>query len=224
MSAKSLEELDLSNCDLDSHKVKSMLDITPHALRVLKLNMSMVGDHGAQAVAQFILKSGGRTLVKLQMGSNNIKEAGALALAGAFAKAYALRCIDMHGNLFGPRGATAILDALATASIVPMDKIDFEACQIEDAGAEAAGRLIARRGCRHALFVYNDIYVAGVKRLRILSLPPRAEYKFWTYREISSTMREWRTSWTRYLLCINSSSSSSSSKSKIEECASSLYV
>ncbi|MDR3572322.1 MAG: hypothetical protein P4L50_00535 [Anaerolineaceae bacterium] len=134
-------------------------------LRVLVISNNNFKDLGASAIARFIITSGGRTLTDLQMEDNNITEAGALELASAFTKAYAMRVICMTSNIIGPRGSAAIMDALATASTAPMDTIRFVHCQVQDKGVEAAGRLIARRGCRFVYLNANMIRVAGVKAI-----------------------------------------------------------
>ncbi len=129
-ASRSLEELTVRNCDLDPHGIESMLD-SSHALRVIRIGENpTAGDLGAKAIARFVASSGGRTLVELRMEDNGVEVAGALALAGSFVKAYALRQLDMTGNVIGPRGAAAIMDALTTASTMPMDTINFSGCMI----------------------------------------------------------------------------------------------
>ncbi len=165
LRAQSLEKLNVTDCKLDPHGIMSLLR-TLHDFRVLRalgMGCNHAGDLGAKFLSRFMLSPGGRTLADLQIGNDDITEAGALNLSGAFAKAYNLRSIDMSVNVIKPRGMTAIMDALAAASTVPMDKIDFEGCLIEDVGASAVGRLILRRGCKHLLLAGNRIDTAGAK-------------------------------------------------------------
>lgn len=164
-ATQSLEKLNVGICELGPQEVGSMLD-TPHAfpaLSVLILHNNRLEGLGTRAIARFILASGWRTLRKLNMNRSDITEAGALELATAFSKAYVMQTVEMLRNPIGPRGATAIIDALTAASTTPMDKIDFEGCQIEDDGASAAGRLIARRGCRLVYLRNNLIHTPGAK-------------------------------------------------------------
>ncbi len=167
-ATRSLEELNVSNCLLMLDEVESMLLDTPGAfpaLRVLLMNDNWLDDACAGTIAKFIAVSGGRTLTKLGVKDNHITETGALELARAFEKAYAMRTINLSSNEIRPHGATAVMDALATASTEPMDKIRFSNCYIGDAGAEAAGRLIARRGCKSVILYTNAINAAGAKAI-----------------------------------------------------------
>ncbi len=164
-AAQSLEKLNVYGCALRPRAVNSILD-TPHAfpaLRALKMYNDNLDDLSARSISRFILASGWRTLRNLDMNWSHITEAGALELAPAFSKAYLIQTIGISGSLIGPRGAAAILDALAAASTAPMDRIDFERCQIGDAGAEAVGRLIARRGCRLVGLEDSQIHAPGAK-------------------------------------------------------------
>lgn len=164
-ASRSLEELTVRNCDLDPHGIESMLD-SSHALRVIRIGENpTAGDLGAKAIARFVASSGGRTLVELRMEDNGVEVAGALALAGSFVKAYALRQLDMTGNVIGPRGAAAIMDALTTASTMPMDTINFSGCMIGDDATSETGRLLAHRGCGYTFLDHNDIHVTGAKRI-----------------------------------------------------------
>ncbi|MDR3548412.1 MAG: hypothetical protein P4M11_09150, partial [Candidatus Pacebacteria bacterium] len=166
LSAQSLEVLDVSKCDLGPRGPfsTSMGELrTSLALRVLGFN----DESGpvAHALAQLFLFSGGCRLINVGIQSSGITETGALELAGALAKAYALRWIDISKNPLGPRGAAAIIDALATTCTVPMDTIDFGDCDIRDDGASAAGRLIMRRGCRGVLLYNNEMHATGAKAI-----------------------------------------------------------
>ncbi len=170
----SLEELDVSGCYTGPRKtllVDALRAFT--ALRVLKLDCSAEGDPDAHALndalghalAQFLLLSGGCRLIELHIERSGITETGALELAGVFAKAYTLRSINISRNPLGPRGAVAIVDALATAYTMPMDKINFACCNLGNDVASAAGRLIMRRGCRNALLGLNEMHAAGAKAI-----------------------------------------------------------
>lgn len=163
-AGQAMEELDLSTCKMDVHGIESLLSAGA-ALSVIRIGGNYVRDLGAQAVAQFILRLGGRKLYELRMEDNEITETGALALAKACVKAYALQHIDMAGNLIGPHGAATIMNALVTASMVPMDTIRFWQCNIGDDGAPAAGRLIIRRGCRHLYLGNNNMHAKAAKMI-----------------------------------------------------------
>ncbi len=71
----------------------------------------------------------------------------------------------MKENPLGPRGAAAILDALAIASKMPMLDIDLSECKIGDYGALAMGRLIIRRGCKRANLANNEVHTNGAKAI-----------------------------------------------------------
>ncbi len=167
LRSHSLEEFDVNCQDLGPRGVTLLLDILRKftALRVLKAGASDEGDLGAHALAQFLLSSGGSRLVKLQMLCTHITKSGVLELAGALAKAYALRKINMVGSPLGPRGAAAILDALATASTMPMDAIYFCGCEIGYDGASALGRLILHRGCRKVHLAFSEMYDIEAKAI-----------------------------------------------------------
>ncbi len=163
--ANSLQELDISGCMLNHQNIAALFSHGCHALTVLKMEANEAGDLGAGVVAQFLLHYGGRILRELRMDISGIGEAGALELANGLEKAYAIRCISMDENLLGPRGATAVLNALATASTVPMEIISFAKCKIGDDGASAVGKIITHRGCKHFELDYNEIHCRGVKAI-----------------------------------------------------------
>lgn len=160
----SLEEIDVSLCMLPGSDFEYIARILP-VLSVLRIGMNTIGDAGAQTIAQFILSSGRRTLTELSMGRCAVTEVGALALSTALAKAYRLHTINMSRNQINPKGAITILDALATASTVPLDKICLGGCDIGDSGASAAGRLTERRGCKHVILKGNLIQFRGTKAI-----------------------------------------------------------
>ncbi len=164
--ASPLKELDIRACKLGPREIALLLASPAcSALTVLNISNNEMGSLGAGAVAKLLLGSGGRTLKELHMNSNGIAEAEALELAKGLAKAYALKHIDIKGNPLGPRGAAAILDALAAASTAPMDLIDFEKCGMGDDGAEAVGRVIMCRGCRYMSLSENVIHEKGAKAI-----------------------------------------------------------
>ncbi len=163
--AASLEELDLSSCTLGQLGAALLL-VSPACptLTELAVGGNELGNLGAEALARLLRLSGGFALKELHINHNDITEVGALALAHELANAYALRRISMQGNRIGPRGGVAILDALATASTVPMDTINFESCEIGGAaGAEAVGKLMRRRGCRRVRLGRNNLRYEGVR-------------------------------------------------------------
>ncbi len=163
--ANSLRELYAGGCKLGPRGIASLLAPGFRALTILRISDNALGDLGAAAVAQFLLHHGGRTLEELWMYRNEIKEAGALELAKGLTGSYTLLSIDVNGNLFGPSGTVALLDALATVSTEPMKDIDFSRCGAGDHGAEAVGRLIMRRGCRFVRLDNNSIKIRGVKAI-----------------------------------------------------------
>ncbi len=159
-----LEKLDIGFCNLGLGGIESMLGAFP-ALSKIDIDYNDAGDPGAHAFAQYTIVSGWRRLKKLRMYGNNVTVAGARELAKAFLKAYKLQEIDLVGNPIGPRGAAAVMDALATASTKPMISLDFSDCGIEDVGAKAVGRLITRRGCWSVLLRENEIHAEGARAI-----------------------------------------------------------
>ncbi len=164
-AARSLSELNVSDCNLGPSGIEALLGAALPALSTIRIGGNAAEDVGARAVARLILNSCGRTVAVLQAWRNGITEAGAVELARVFSKAYALQHIDLTKNLLGPHGGSAILDALATASTISMDMIRLIDCGIGDDGASAAGRLIERRGCRHAFLDENEIHGGGAKAI-----------------------------------------------------------
>ncbi len=166
LTQQSLEELDVNECGLGPSGVESLLGaIRPAALSVLRIGGNNPGDLGVKAIARF-LRYGGRRLAKLDLQNSNITNIGALELSTAFAGIYTLRNLDMCGNVIGPYGAAAIIDALAaTESVVPMDAINLQGCGVGDGGASAVGRLIARRGCKSVLLNSNGVQITGAKAI-----------------------------------------------------------
>lgn len=166
---QSLGELEVSECNLGPSGVESLLSaaiLRSSQLSVLKISGNNQGDSGARTVAGFLCSSGGRKLIEFEMQRSGITEIGALELAAAFAKNYTLKCIDICENSLGPRGAAAVIDALATAgSTIPMDTINLRRCRIGDDGAAAAGRLIVRRGCKRLLLNDNEVHATGMKAI-----------------------------------------------------------
>ncbi len=169
LRAQSLEELDINHCNLDPHGALPLLNGLRafHALRVLKAGWCGEGDLGAHALSQLLLLSEGcrRRLTELQIQCGGFMASGARELARAFVKAYALRSINMNDSPLEPRGAAAILDALATASTMPMDAIEFGNCRIGDDGASAVGRLILHRGCRSVSLYNDEMHARGAKAI-----------------------------------------------------------
>ncbi len=161
--ATSLQVLCVAECELGPGGIARFLACP--ALRVLTMYRNAVGDVGARAVAKFLLLSGRCTLIELRIEDNEITEAGALDLAHGLAAAYALRRINMSGNKIGPKGASAMLEALANASTKPMNEINFATCNIGDFGGEMVGKLMVRRGCERVLLGYNQIGCCGVKAI-----------------------------------------------------------
>ncbi len=159
--ASSLEVLNVSACELGPSDIVSLLVRDYYALTTLIIDCIRTGDLGAKSIAQFFLHHGGCTLEVLDASCNHIGEAGAQELAKGLTKAYAIRSIDVHKNQLGPLGAAAMLDALATVSKVSMDQIDFSRCNIGDAGASAAGKVIMRRGCGLVSLEDNYIHASG---------------------------------------------------------------
>ncbi|MDR3573974.1 MAG: hypothetical protein P4L50_08940, partial [Anaerolineaceae bacterium] len=165
-SANSLQELNMNQCELGPQESLLFISLSAfRALTVLKISHNKVGNAGAVAISHFLLVSGGRTLAELEMNLNHITEAGAFDLAKGLAISYALRSIDIAQNQLGPRGAVAIIDALNTASMVPMNKIEFALCKLRDPGAEAVGKLIMHRGCKRVLLDWCEIQTEGAKAI-----------------------------------------------------------
>ncbi len=159
-----LEEVDVSDCHLCLYDIVSMMRATSlPALRILRINGNSMGKSEAQAIALFITSSGFRTLTELSLRC--CFDVSPKALANAFAEAYRLHTIDMANNRISTEDVAGILDGLAIAYMTPMDTICFKGCHIEDLGAEAAGRLIARRGCKHLILDINWIHVTGAKAI-----------------------------------------------------------
>ncbi len=163
--SNSLRELCVDGCGLGPRGIASLLAPDLRALTTLSIYENELWDLGATTVARFLLRHGRRTLRSLWMGKNGIGEAGALELAKGLAGSYAILKIHVNANPFGPCGTAALLDALATVSTEPMDKIDFSECRAGDHGAEAVGRLIMRRGCRFVSLCNNSIKVRGAKAI-----------------------------------------------------------
>ncbi len=162
--SRSLEELDVTDCELSVRGVEALLHTLRGfaAMRVLRIGENSTGDL-AREVAGFLESPGGNRLIELQIRKSYIQEDEVAEFARAFAKAYTLQNVDMSENILGPHGATALIDALTTASPVPMTAVNFSLCGIGDPGACAAGRLISRRGCRVLHLGGNDIHAAGAK-------------------------------------------------------------
>ncbi len=168
-AVRTLEKLEVNHCGLGVVGIESLLDATSFPkLRVLRIGRNLARDLardlGAGAVSRFLLASP-CALSELQIQNNCITDYGALGLATALTKAYALKSLYMTKNLIGPRGAAAIVDALITASMVPMDTIDFAECEIKDDGASAVGRLISRRGCIRVYLSTSYIHAKGAKAI-----------------------------------------------------------
>ncbi len=167
---QSLGELDVSRCDLGPRGVGSLMNalllLRPPAFSVLRIGGNCQEDPGARAIAGFLRSSSGRRLLELEIRYSGITEVGALELSTVFAGIYTLKRLDTCGNLIGPRGAVAIIDALvAASSTIPMDIINFSNCEIEDDGASAVGRLIAHRGCMHMSLSGSHVHIAGAKAI-----------------------------------------------------------
>ncbi len=167
LSGGSIRELDVTGCGLGSGGVVAFMESLRDfpVLSVLRIGWNRCGDLGARAVAQFLMSPGGSRLIELRLDWSGINEEGALELAPAFAKAYALRTVIMSGNTLGPRGAAAVLDALAVASAIPMEEIHFACCAIGNNGAFSVGNLISFRGCKCIQLSSNEVGVGGVEMI-----------------------------------------------------------
>ncbi len=167
-SARSLEELDISECGLGPAETASVLEALHdfRALRVLKMGYNDPGDLGSRALSQLLPISCGQVLIELRMESSHITEAQAMEFSPAFSKFYMLQHIYLSNNDdIGPKGGAAIMDALNSASKVPMETIQAERCNIGDEGAAAVGRLIMGRGCKAMYLANNSIEFAGAKSI-----------------------------------------------------------
>ncbi len=150
-SRNNLSVLDASECRIESAGVVALLSRMESlvSLTSLKLAQNSAGDTGAKAVSDFLLRSAsGTKLMELNLGDNQIGESGAIELAKGLAKAGSLTEVELKGNLIGPAGGAAVLDSLALAGSQRINLVELQDCGIGDRGAEAMGRLLARRGCR----------------------------------------------------------------------------
>ncbi|MDR3577928.1 MAG: hypothetical protein P4L50_29030, partial [Anaerolineaceae bacterium] len=166
MCAYSLDTLRVNKSNMGPRRIASLLALGYHALTTLDISANEAGDQGAEAVAKFLLRSGGRTLRNLYMTNNGITKAGALKLAKGLAKAYAILIIYVDINPLGPCGGAAVLNALADVSTVRMNSIGISCCNIGDAGASAAGKLIMHRGCIDMNLASNGI---GAKSAKVIA-------------------------------------------------------
>ncbi len=164
LRSHSLEEFDVDCLDLDSRGVLLLLDTLSEftELRVLKSRWNVKEDVCAHALAQFLLSFGG---CRLGRGARQSPPLLRSPECNRSISGYALRGINLAVSPLGPRGAAAILDALAMASTMPMDAINFCNCEIGDAVASAVGRLILHRGCRNVHLFSNRIHSIGAKAI-----------------------------------------------------------
>ena len=66
----------------------------------LNLRLNRLGDEGGQAIARALLKN--RTLVEINLGSNDLVEPTAAILSQVVMQNTILRCIDLSCNRLGP--------------------------------------------------------------------------------------------------------------------------
>lgn len=148
--ARTIEELDVSDCRLGSKGVVLMFG--PMAgwvsLRVLRIGWNAAGNVGARAAG---------------ICHNNIGEAGAQDLATALRGIRSLLSLNLELNKIEPAGAAAVLDSIRAKH--PMEELDLMYCRVGDEGAEALGRLIQRVGCTRIYLKDNGIHARGARSI-----------------------------------------------------------
>ncbi len=169
-----IQEFEGSMCGLGpigTAEIFKAMHCGQESLVSLTLGCNAIGDEGVHAMVGHLLASSAATadrkiaLTTLNLANNEITEAGAMELAPALAIAPSLSVLCMAYNKICSVGMSAILDALASAGTLPMEKLDLDSCLLKDMGAEAAARLIARRGCRQLYLQNNSIDSTGVSSI-----------------------------------------------------------
>ncbi len=160
-----LQVLKLSDNNMDSSGGLKLMELIARSpdLRTLDLSRNLVGKALHQLSAAV-----GRSLRKLGLNKCNLGPEGIESIMDVLCAFPALSVLRINENGVwdqGARGAAAILDALATASTLPMETIQLADCEIEDDGASAVGRLIARRACKDVDLERNKITVTGAKAI-----------------------------------------------------------
>lgn len=166
--ANTLSVLDLSRCSLGEKEILALL--LPMngkcSLSELKLYGNNLGDSGARAVAENIIRSPIKGLLRcLNMAECRIGRDGAYELAQALIPAKNMCSVEMYRNPLGRSGAVTVLSALSQPGRQPMELVNISDCGLGDADATASAGVILRTGCRN-LFLYNNkIQREGVQNI-----------------------------------------------------------
>ncbi len=166
--AKSLKGLDLSDCEIGQEGTAAVLKplCGNCMLAGLRLSGDSLGDLGATAVTEYLLAGKTSELGELALTDNQITETGALELAKGIARvAMSLKALALDGNMLGPHGGAAVIDALIAASATKLEILSLTSCFVGDEGAAATGRMVMSRECGMVNLIQNAIHATGTRAI-----------------------------------------------------------
>lgn len=130
----------------------------PENITALNLSFSQIGDRVAMVIADVLKRN---NLIKLDLLCNRIKNAGAIAIAGALMRNTSLTNLCLFDNIIGNAGATAIAQALKVNNNLMV--LDLESNIISNYGAvHIAGMLMANTTLHSIYLRGNDIGNLGL--------------------------------------------------------------
>ncbi len=173
--SKTLQELDISFCDLGPAGVTAFFSPLSGSIGALKslvtlrVNDNDAGDVGTRAVSSCLLSAHTIRMKELSMSRNGISAEGAKHLAAALRSQQrnsSMMVLELRSNKIGPEAAAAVIGALISPwSSHPMETLSLPSCNLGDRGAEAVARLITAIGCQCIELDNNNIHSVGAKAI-----------------------------------------------------------
>jgi len=149
---KSVKVLNLASNHIDAKGAKivaSLFDAKSSTaatvLEVLNLNDNPLGDEGVKVIGEALANN--TTLTSLHLAETEIKDAGAISLAGSAVKTSNLKFLDLHNNKFESKGSAAIAQALLDNSQTKMAHLNLHQNAIGDDTALLLAKFLSSATC-----------------------------------------------------------------------------
>jgi len=133
------------------------------SLKSMELRDNDMSAAGASAIGRALRQGAGARLERLDLTGNRIGDDGAKAVAGAMRSAARLEGVALGGNGIGDVGAAAVASALGLAGLA---SLSLERNRVGDAGAEAlAAALPLAKGLSELNLMQNAVGTRGALAL-----------------------------------------------------------
>jgi Leucine-rich repeat (LRR) protein len=142
MRLPNLQELNLYNNSIDDEDVVGLMVALRSASQLTELNLGFnnISHQGAQELSNSILQGGLGSLITLSLGSNDLHDAGAKALAPALGLLASLERLMLDHNGIGHEGMQALAPQLA--NLRGLSELHLQKNPLGDVGAEHVARVL----------------------------------------------------------------------------------